>query len=96
MMGVSAYQAKSGRRRLTAGRRGMRIAGRGYKAGRFTYVGPAPPPDTGTSPVSPLDRAVSKASRFIPCLIRRQAMRIEWQQQQDPVQATPFDRKIEY
>jgi hypothetical protein len=39
---------------MRAGRRGMRIAGKGYKTGRFTYVGPAPPPgtdtDIGTSP----------------------------------------------
>jgi hypothetical protein len=35
--------------RLGAGRRRIRIAGRGYKAGRFTYVGNAalpPPPNT--------------------------------------------------
>ena len=35
----------------------MRIVGRGYKAGRFTYVGNAalsPPPDTDTSPGKPL------------------------------------------
>jgi hypothetical protein len=43
----------------------MRIAGRGYKAGRFTYVCNAalpPPPDT--DPPQPT-YAVSKASRFI-------------------------------
>ena len=30
----------------------MRIAGRGYKAGRFTYVGLPPPPDSAPGPRS--------------------------------------------